>query len=109
YFLKDVYLDSLLGENPLHHEAIWQNLRRKNRHLYGLTDTILGELDVAFWDIKGKAANMSVASLLGIRRTRIPSYRTASYFLPKPEDVFQAANCAKPAGYRGGKLNFPHS
>lgn len=106
YLLKDVYLDSLLGEDPLRHEAIWQNLRRKNRHLYGLTDTILGELDVALWDIKGKAANMSIASLLGIFRTRVPSYKTAPYFLPNPEDVFEAAKCTKAAGYWGCKFNF---
>jgi L-alanine-DL-glutamate epimerase-like enolase superfamily enzyme len=105
FLLHDVYLDSLLDENPLHHEAIWQNLRRKNRHLYGLTDTILGELDVALWDIKGKAARMSIAALLGIRRTKMPSYNTASYFLPTPEKVFDAAKRVKAAGYWGCKFN----
>ena len=46
-----------------------------NRHLYPISDGLLGMLDVAFWDIKGKAAGVPIAELLGVvshRGARLP-------------------------------------
>ena len=104
--LHDLYVDALVGEDPFQHEAIWQVFKRKNRHLYSLTDTAIGMLDVALWDIKGKVTGLPIAALLGVCRSKIPSYRTVSYFLPTPEKVSAAARQAKEAGYRGCKFNF---
>ena len=39
--LHDLYVDALVGEDPFQHEAIWQVFKRKNRHLYSLTDTAI--------------------------------------------------------------------
>ena len=33
YQLHDVYLRAILGKDPLHHEALWQELMALNRHL----------------------------------------------------------------------------
>src|SRR5690606_19069571 len=74
YQLADVYTNVLLGENPLETEALWQKLRRLHRHLYNMTNAPLGVVDVALWDIKGKAYGQSIASMLGISRRSIPSY-----------------------------------
>ena len=54
YMVHDVYYHDLVGKDPLNHEAIWQNFRQKQRHLYNMTDVIWANLDVALWDIKGK-------------------------------------------------------
>lgn len=48
--LQDVYFSKIIGENPLHIESLWQKLRHLQRHLYALSDALLGLLDVAFWD-----------------------------------------------------------
>lgn len=77
YQIHDVYYYDLVGRNPLHTEGIWQDLRRKNRHLYSMTDTVLGEIDVALWDIKGKAAGMPVTDLIGRARNEVPCYASA--------------------------------
>jgi len=47
YHIHDVYHHDLAGRNPLHHEAIWQDLRRKQRHLYSMAETTWADLDVA--------------------------------------------------------------
>ena len=102
--IRDVYLPRLVNGNPLHSEEIWQRLHRKNRDLRNVTHAILGMLDVALWDIRGKAAGLPIAMLLGICRTRVPSYATASRFLTSPEDVAREARQVQSAGYRGYKL-----
>jgi L-alanine-DL-glutamate epimerase-like enolase superfamily enzyme len=106
YTIHDVYAPQLLGKDPLHHEEIWQEIRRLNRHLYAHTDTVQGILDVALWDIAGKVAGLPIAALLGIARTRIPTYRTASYYLSSPEEVFAEAQRFRAEGYQGCKFNF---
>ncbi|GAB3987325.1 enolase C-terminal domain-like protein [Spirosoma daeguense] len=76
YAVHDVFYHDLVGKDPLNHEAIWQAFRQKQRHLYNLREAIWGNLDVALWDIKGKAAGMSIAKLLGQYRDKVPTYAT---------------------------------
>ncbi|MBE7170194.1 MAG: mandelate racemase/muconate lactonizing enzyme family protein [Williamsia sp.] len=76
YAVHDVYFNDLVGRDPLNHEAIWQQLRSKQRHLYNFREAIWGNLDVALWDIKGKMANMPIAVLLGKYRDKVPVYST---------------------------------
>ena len=103
--LHDVYLPVIIGQDPLRHEALWQELMDLNRHLYPMSDGLLGMLDVAFWDIKGKAANKSIGELLGLYRDRVPSYRTGSHYNDTPDKVYQEAKAMKQEGYRGYKLS----
>ncbi len=103
--LADVYTNVLLGENPLETEALWQKLRRLHRHLYNMSEGPLGIIDVALWDIKGKAYGQSVASMLGIRRRSIPSYGTGFYFNETPEMMAANAFDLKKQGYHGAKFN----
>ena len=76
YLIHDVYYYDLVGHDPLNHEAIWQSLRMKKRHLYNMTEAIWSNLDVALWDIKGKVAGLPIAVLLGKYRDRVPLYST---------------------------------
>jgi L-alanine-DL-glutamate epimerase-like enolase superfamily enzyme len=104
HLIRDIYAPRLLGEDPLFTEALWQRLKRKNRDLRNVTDAVLGMLDVALWDLRGKAAGLPIAHLLGLRRTRLPSYATASRFLTTPEQVYAEARTFQAAGYHGYKL-----
>jgi L-alanine-DL-glutamate epimerase-like enolase superfamily enzyme len=76
YAVHDIFYYDLVGQDPLNHEAIWQKLRMKQRHLYNFTETIWSNLDVALWDIKGKVAGLPIAVLLGKYRDRVPLYST---------------------------------
>jgi L-alanine-DL-glutamate epimerase-like enolase superfamily enzyme len=104
--LHDLYAPQLIGENPLETERLWHKLRRLNRHAYNLSDGVAGAIDVAFWDIRGKVANMPIASLLGLARTRIGAYATAHNIDPTPEDVFEEARLRKSQGYHAFKIQF---
>lgn len=65
----------LVGENPLYHEALWNQLYRTQRlHLGTLSDSALSTIDCALWDIAGKVADLPVYKLLGATRDSIPAY-----------------------------------
>ena len=102
--LHDVYLRAILGRDPRRTEELWQELMSLNRHLYPMTDGLLGMIDVAFWDIRAKAAAMPIAEMLGVYRNSIPAYRTGSHWNLTPEDTFNEAGSVKQRGYRGYKL-----
>lgn len=102
--IHTVFAADLLGENPLRTDLIWHRLMRKGRHLYNLSDTTVSVLDVALWDIKGKAAGMPVATLLGGERTAMPTYATGWQYLPTEEQVHDEAKRAQQRGYHGYKL-----
>jgi L-alanine-DL-glutamate epimerase-like enolase superfamily enzyme len=104
--LHDVYAPQLIGDDPLRGEALWQKLRRLNRHAYNLSDGVAGSIDVALWDIRGKVANQPIAVLLGLARDKIPAYATARTQNPTPEQVFKEAQLRRSEGYHGFKIQF---
>ena len=104
--LHEIYAPQLIGEDPLRGEAIWQKLRRLNRHLYNLSDAISGTVDVGLWDIRGKVANQPIATLLGLARDRVACYATARTVNPSPEEVFEEAQIRREEGFRGFKIQF---
>jgi L-alanine-DL-glutamate epimerase-like enolase superfamily enzyme len=104
--LHDLYAPQVIGEDPIASEALWQKLRRLNRHAYNLSDGIAGAIDVAVWDIRGKVAGLPIASMLGLAREKIPAYATARNIDPTPEDVYTEAAERKAQGYHGFKVQF---
>lgn len=102
--LHAVYAAELLGEDPRQTDALWHKLMRKGRHLYTMTDALVSVLDVACWDIKGKAARLPIATLLGGHRTKIRTYATGWQFMPTAEQVLEEAKQFKALGYHGYKL-----
>jgi len=103
--IREQYRPMLLGQDPLHHEALWHEMRRANRHLRNARDATSGLLDIALWDIKGKLARMSIGVLLGLQRTKVATYATCSPLqLRTPEHAYEAAQRAQALGYRGFKL-----
>jgi L-alanine-DL-glutamate epimerase-like enolase superfamily enzyme len=105
YAVHDIFYHDLVGHDPLHHEAIWQKLRRKQRHLYNFTETIWSNLDVALWDIKGKVAGLPIAVLLGQSRDRVPLYSTCPpQTITTIEDLEQQVRSKQAAGFAGIKL-----
>ena len=58
----------LAGENPLESERIWKKLQRGSQYFRrtSVTMSAISAVDLTLWDIKGKALNQSVCSLLGL-------------------------------------------
>ena len=61
-------------------------------------------VDVALWDIKGKAANLPIAKLLGDSAIGLPCYASSRSERFTAEEVFAEAQLIKAAGFHGYKL-----
>lgn len=62
------FRESLVGQNPEHIERIWHMLYRRftgGGGRGGFVTTMLSGIDIALWDIKGKALQKPVYDLLG--------------------------------------------
>ncbi|HZO50860.1 MAG TPA: mandelate racemase/muconate lactonizing enzyme family protein [Gaiellaceae bacterium] len=98
----------LVGEDPLQVDRLWQLLFRASEH-YGRRGAALhaiSAIDIALWDIAGKAAGRPVSELLGgRRRERVPVY--ASEVMPgTPDEVRAIAERTVAAGYTALKLGW---
>jgi mannonate dehydratase len=79
-YLTDHVIPSILGRDPFQTEDLWQYLYRGAYWRRGpVTMTAIGAVDVALWDIKGKALNTPVYNLLGGKsRTGVMVYGHAN-------------------------------
>ncbi len=73
----------LLGRNPIEQETLWFDMYRKTLDYArrGVLGASISAIDIALWDIKGKALDLPVSVLLGGQhRQRIMPYATGLYF-----------------------------
>jgi len=98
-FLKPL----VLGQDPLDRERLWQALWQRNR---STTLRAIGAVDVALWDLGGKAANMPIHRLLGSYRQSAPAY-ASSAVLPSPGAYAEEAAGFKTAGWTAYKIHPP--
>ena len=91
------------GEDPMEIEAVMQGLRDKTNGSGpgGMLTLALAAVDMALWDIKGKALSQSVCSLLGGYRKRVPTY--ASGALMRPMNLEQLAEIGPALVQKGFK------
>lgn len=66
----------LLGRNPEHREAIYDDLKREARAHDHMGH---GPLDIALWDLVGRKYGASISSLLGAYRDRLPTYASTHH------------------------------
>ena len=105
----DVYLKPLLiGADPWDTEFLWQHMNRKTMAFgrKGIGMVAISALDIALWDLLGKAAKQPVYRLLGGRtKPRIPVYASRLYAAPLDELAAEATKY-KDEGYQAMKLRF---
>ena len=72
---------SLIGENPFCYRRLWNNMwQPKLVGRRGMTTHVISAIDVALWDLMGKAVGKSVHHLLGGFVDRIPTYIAGGYY-----------------------------
>ena len=71
----------LVGMDPLDNERIWHEMwRPKLVGRRGITTRMLGGIDIALWDIKGKVAGLPVHKLLGGFTDKVDTYVAGGYY-----------------------------
>ena len=107
--LIDVYLKPLLMDaDPWNTEFLWQLMYRKTMAFgrRGIGMVAISALDIALWDILGKASGQPVYRLLGGRtKPSIPVYASRLY-CSDLEDLGAEARSYKEQGYKAVKLRF---
>ncbi len=98
-YLKPV----VLGQDPLDRERLYQGLLRHTRNT---TLRAIGAVDIALWDIAGKAADLPIHRLLGTYRDRVPAY-ASSAVMREPAAYAEEAAAFKAAGWSAYKIHPP--
>ena len=93
----------VVGEDPLDREKLWQAMWLQDKSSY-IPIFPLSAIDVALWDIAGKALGQPVYKLLGGYRDRIPTY-ASSAFLTEIDEYVEDALSAVDKGVRGYKIH----
>jgi L-alanine-DL-glutamate epimerase-like enolase superfamily enzyme len=105
----DSYLSRLLiGKDPFDIEFLWQLMYRNTMAFgrKGIGMVAISALDIALWDILGKATGQPVFRLLGGRtKQRIPVYASRLYSQPLDE-LAEEASRYRAQGYKAMKLRF---
>ena len=100
--------DVLIGEDPLDVERLWQKMYRGLIYFgrRGIAIHAISGLDIALWDIKGKALGKPVCELLGTpRRDRVRAY--ASMLMPDTTaEVTEAVLALKAQNFTAVKLGW---
>jgi D-galactarolactone cycloisomerase len=75
-------LPKIVGMNPFHVEAIWDRMYRYNRKpvAKGLYISAMGSVDIAVWDLIGKALNRPTYEVLGAFTDRVRVYAAGGYY-----------------------------
>ena len=105
----DLYLKPLLiGRDPFDYEFLWQHMYRQTMAFgrKGVGMVAISAVDIALWDILGKAAGQPVFKLLGGRmKKRIPVYASKLYSQPL-DKLAEEAQLYKEQGYKAMKMRF---
>ena len=105
----DLYLKPfLIGQDPWDIEFLWQHMYRKTMAFgrKGIGMAAISAVDIALWDILGKAAKQPVFRLLGGRtKRRIPVYAIAP-LQRRTDELAAEAKRYKDEGYKAMKLRF---
>ena len=98
----------LIGEDPLQTDLLWSRMYQAGYYYgrrAGHIQAISG-IDIALWDIKGKALGQSVSTLLGGRfHTRIKAY-ASTLFRQTPDGMRAAVDKYRKLGFRAIKFGW---
>jgi len=98
------------GEDPLRGEHVMSKLRAASAACGpgGIVSLALSAIDIALWDIRGKATNAPLARLLGGLRDRVPAYASGALMRTTPLDqIERAAVALVEKGFRQIKPKWP--
>ena len=101
----------LIGDDPQEVEALWDKMYRLTRWYgrKGVALSALGALDMAFWDLRGKASGTPVYKLLGAERDTVPAYASGLFWHDELKQLEMEATRHLERGFRRVKMRLGHS
>jgi L-alanine-DL-glutamate epimerase-like enolase superfamily enzyme len=100
--------ETMIGQDVFRTEEAWQKLWQSTSHMghTGHGMYALSAMDMALWDLKGKALGVPVGRLLGGYREKVPAYASHKLFRPWTIEELQkdAADLIQ-KGFRAMKMN----
>jgi|CXWL01.1.fsa_nt_gi L-alanine-DL-glutamate epimerase-like enolase superfamily enzyme len=108
--VNEVVAGNLKNDDPLAHERIWEKLYwlLSPRGQTGYASHAIAAVDVALWDLKGKALGQPVWRLLGAARGKVPVYTTFGIGAYNREELAAAAKWWVARGHRRLKMVVGH-
>ncbi len=107
--IHDIFAPILLGKDPGNINQLWheffQSLHNDNQ-TGGFGGDAISNIDIALWDIAGKAAGKSISDLLGGSiRDKVAVYATGLYYREDefPTKLIAEAESYAQSGYKGMK------
>jgi len=103
YLLRTGGADALHGMDAIASDLVYERASR-----LGMPRSLLGAIDIAVWDLKGKLLGQSVAELLGgVRRHQVPAYASLHNYSESAdcgEELAELIRQAQASGFRALKL-----
>jgi L-talarate/galactarate dehydratase len=103
----DQLSEFVIGEDPLRIEALGRKVRNAvaGAGPGGISTLAYSAIDIALWDIKGKALGQPLATLLGGLRDRVPTYASGALSRTSPlEHVVKAGPLLVEKGFKQMKM-----
>lgn len=104
-------VNSVLGPeivdlNALFHEEVWNRMYWKATPWgqTGYASHAISAIDLALWDIKGKACERPVWQVLGGARSALPNYATCGFSFLDDDELVDVIKRVVALGFRGVKL-----
>jgi L-rhamnonate dehydratase len=108
--VNEIVAGNLKGEDPLAHERLWEKMYwlLSPRGQTGYASHAIAAVDVALWDLKGKALGQPVWRLLGGARGKVPVYTTFGIGAYNREELAAAAKWWVARGHKRLKMVVGH-
>ena len=102
--ILDVIKPELVGREPFEREWLWDRMQFLATR-FRLSETSWAPVDVALWDIAGKAAGVPVFKLLGTQRHEVPAYAAYPAAHDTAEGFVSEAQDTLARGFRAYKIH----
>ncbi len=91
----------LVGQDPMDRGLLWDWMKGNRR----FSEALIGNIDSALWDLAGRAAGQSVATLMGRTRTKAKAYASTAPNIGSPDVYAKLALECRDRGYKAFKIH----
>jgi D-galactarolactone cycloisomerase len=97
-YIETQFVPRIIGRDAFDVEVIWEDLynRIKDYGARGMVTSAMSGIDIALWDIIGKACGQPIHKLIGgAHRTEVTAYATGLYFIDMDRLIEEAVEEAR--------------